>query len=128
MNRDLARQVRERAAESCEYCSIPQFALPLPFQIDHIIAEQHQGQTELANLALACPHCNRYKGPNIAGMDPLTGQLLRLFHPRTDRWTDHFELDGARIAGKTPVGRATVQVLSMNAEGPVELRRLLHLE
>lgn len=128
MNRELARKVRERAAESCEYCRIPQFSLPLPFQIDHIIAGQHHGETELSNLALACPHCNRYKGPNIAGMDPLTGQIVRLFHPRTDRWADQFDvLDDARIAGKTPVGRATVQVLAMNAEGPVQLRRLLHL-
>ena len=125
MNRDLARQVRERAEDRCEYCRIPQFALPLPFQIDHIIAGQHQGETELPNHALACTHCNRYKGPNIAGMDPLTGQLVRLFHPRVDRWTDDFELDGPRIVGKTPVGRATVQVLSMNAEGPVQLRRFL---
>lgn len=117
--------VRERAAERCEYCRIPQFALPLPFQIDHIIAEQHQGKTELPNLALACPHCNRYKGPNIGGIDPISGQLVRLFHPRTDDWTEHFQLDGARIAGKTAVGRATVHVLAMNAEGPVHLRSLL---
>ena len=81
MNRDLARKVRERAAECCEYCRIPQFSLPLPFQIDRIIAGQHHGETRLTNLALACPHCNRYKGPNIAGMDPLTGQIVRLFHP-----------------------------------------------
>jgi len=44
---------------------------------------------------------------------------VRLFHPRSDDWAEHFELDGARIAGNTPVGRATVQVLSMNAEGPM---------
>lgn len=128
MNRELSRQVRERAAENCEYCRIPGFALPLPFQIDHIIAGQHDGETELSNLALACPHCNRHKGPNIAGMDPETGQLVRLFHPRRDRWADHFQLDGALINGKTPVGRATVQVLRMNADGPMQLRRLLRLE
>lgn len=127
MNRELARRVRERAAECCEYCLLPQFGLPLPFQIDHIIAEQHDGESEMSNLALACPHCNRYKGPNIAGFDPLTGQLVRLFHPRSDRWVDHFEFDSARITGKTPVGRATVQVLAMNAEGPVQLRRYLRL-
>lgn len=127
MNRELARQVRERAAERCEYCLIPQLALPLPFQVDHIIAEQHQGETALSNLALACPHCNRYKGPNIAGIDPRTGELVRLFHPRTDRWEDHFDwADSSRIAGKTPIGRATVQVLAMNAEGPMLLRRLLN--
>ncbi|MCC6538363.1 MAG: HNH endonuclease [Bryobacterales bacterium] len=66
MNRDLVR----RAAERCEYCRLPQFGLPLPFQIDQVIATQHDKETELSNLALACPHCNRHKGPNIAGRDP----------------------------------------------------------
>jgi hypothetical protein len=93
--------------------------------VDHIISEQHRGETAPENLALACVHCNRYKGPNIAGLDPLTGELVRLFHPRRDVWSEHFAFDDGRITGTTPVGRATVQVLSMNAEGPVQLRRLL---
>ena len=122
MNRELARAVRERAGDSCEYCRIPQFALPLPFQIDHIIAEQHGGETFLSNLALACPHCNRYKGPNIAGVDPESGQLVRLFHPRTDLWTEHLEFEVERILGKTPIGRATVQVLAINASEPLRFR------
>jgi hypothetical protein len=79
VNRELVLAVRDRAQERCEYCRIPQFALPLPFQIDHIVAEQHGGITALDNLALACPHCNRYKGPNIAGLDPASGKLVRLF-------------------------------------------------
>jgi hypothetical protein len=87
VNRELARTVRERADERCEYCRIPQFALPLPFQIDHILAEQHEGKTVSSNLALACPHCNRYKGPNIAGVDPESGQIVRLFHPRMSNAT-----------------------------------------
>jgi hypothetical protein len=127
VNRELARAVRERADERCEYCRIPQFALPLPFQIDHILAEQHEGKTVSGNLALACPHCNRYKGPNIAGVDPESGQLVRLFHPRNDRWPEHFEFEGGRVVGKTPVGRATVQVLAMNAKEPLLFRiELLH--
>ena len=60
VNRALVRTVRERAGERCEYCRIPQFALPLPFQMDHIMAEQHEGESVPENLALACPHCNRY--------------------------------------------------------------------
>jgi HNH endonuclease len=95
---------------------MPEFALPLPFQIDHIVAEQHGGETAAGNLALACPHCNRYKGPNIAGLDPSSGELVRLFHPRADIWTEHFEFEGPRILGKTPIGRATVHVLAMNAD------------
>ncbi|HEX7359087.1 MAG TPA: HNH endonuclease signature motif containing protein [Bryobacteraceae bacterium] len=125
MNRDLARAVRERAGGRCEYCRLPQFAFPLRFQIDHIVAEQHHGETVPENLALACPHCNRYKGPNLAGRDPVSGAVVRLFHPRTDRWTEHFQFEKARIAGKTPVGRATVQVLAMNAAEPLLLREKL---
>ena len=122
MNRDLVRTVRKRAGERCEYCRIPKFALPLPFQIDHILAEKHGGQTVESNLAFACAHCNRFKGPNIAGVDPQSGQMIRLFHPRTDKWTEHFACEGPRIIGRTPVGRATVSVLAMNAEDLLSIR------
>lgn len=90
--------------------------------MDHIVAEQHGGETVPSNLALACPHCNRYKGPNIAGLDPDSGQLVRLFHPRTDLWTEHFEFEGPRIVGRTPVGRVTVQVLALNADDLLRFR------
>jgi hypothetical protein len=96
--------------------------LPLPFQIDHIVAEKHGGQTVPGNLALACPHCNRYKGPNIAGLDPHSRQLVHLFHPRTDLWTEHFEFAGPRILGRTAIGRATVHVLAMNTDDRLLLR------
>jgi hypothetical protein len=46
----------------------PSASHPAPFQIDHIIARQHGGATELENLALACIHCNRFKGPNMLGL------------------------------------------------------------
>jgi len=95
--------------------------LPLPFQIDHIVAEKHGGQTVPGNLALACPHCNRYKGPNIAGLDPDSRQL-RLFHPRTDLWSEHFVFEGPRILGRTAIGRATVHVLAMNMDDLLLLR------
>jgi hypothetical protein len=125
VNRDLAQAVRERAGERCEYCLVPQSARQLRFQIDHIIAEQHGGETVLDNLALACPHCNRYKGPNIAGLDSQSGQLVRLFHPRTDDWIEHFQFVKALLVGKTPVGRATVQVLAMNEDEPLRFRMAL---
>jgi hypothetical protein len=99
VNRELARTVRDRAGGRCEYCRIPQSALPLPFQIDHIIAEQHGGKTVVDNLALACPHCNRYKRPNIAGLDPASSGLVRLFHPRTDVWARHFQFEGVVLQG-----------------------------
>jgi hypothetical protein len=35
---------------------------------------------------------------------------------------EHFELDGARIVGRTPIGRATVHVLAMNADDLLVIR------
>jgi len=107
---------------------IPQFAFPLPFQIDHILAEKHGGESVDENLALACPHCNRFKGPNIAGLDPDTKALTRLFNPRIDAWANHFQFDGPRLKGKTPIGRATIQVLSMNADELLLIRVALLAE
>jgi HNH endonuclease len=120
VNERLARLVQERANSRCEYCCLPESASFLPFQIDHIVAEKHGGRTVEQNLALACPHCNRYKGPNIAGIE--SGQLTRLFHPRLDRWGDHFRTEGGSIQGLTEIGRVTVQVLAMNRPDQLVIR------
>jgi hypothetical protein len=95
------------------------------FQIDHIIAEQHGGATVLENLALACTHCNKYKRPNVAGIDPQAGEVTRLFHPRRDRWKDHFRWDGVELLGTTAIGRATVHVLNINAPLYIAIRNQL---
>lgn len=119
----LAGEVRRRAAGLCEYCHIPEAAFRQPFHIEHVIARQHGGATELDNLALACWTCNLKKGPNLTGIDPQTRQITSLFNPRTDKWADHFALSvetsiplGIEILGLTAVGRTTVVLLGMNAE------------
>jgi hypothetical protein len=61
----------------------------------------------------------------LTGIDPVTGRLVPLFHPRRDRWADHFRFRSIRIEGITPVGRATVQVLAMNDARRLELRSQL---
>ena len=60
--------------------------------------------------------------PNLTGVDPVSGELVPLFHPRRDRWAEHFQFRGVRIEGLTPVGRATVHVLAMNDARRLELR------
>lgn len=128
MDLDTIRRVRERAAGRCEYCQLPSALHPAPFQVDHIVARQHRGGDSLDNLALACIHCNRYKGPNIAGIDSETGAVTRLFHPRIDEWNSHFEWNGAEILGLSPIGRVTVGVLFMNDPEVVWLRSTLAAE
>ncbi len=90
MDRKLRKQVIQRAESRCEYCQMPQEYAEATHEIDHIIAQKHGGLTLSKNLALACFHCNNHKGPNIAGVDPATGELTRLYDPRLDQWSQHF--------------------------------------
>jgi hypothetical protein len=90
VNPRLVEQIWQRADARCEYRGIPSPDYTLPFQVDHIIARQHGGSSDLGNLALSCLHCNRHKGPNIAGRDPATGEIGRLFDPQKDSWSEHF--------------------------------------
>jgi hypothetical protein len=62
------------------------------------------------------------KGPNLTAIDPLTRQVVPLYHPRRDAWLEHFEIVGPQVVGKTPIGRATVQLLQMNSSRRRELR------
>ena len=90
----LRRIVRERAGGRCEYCLAPERLSFQTHQMEHIVAEKHEGATIAENLALACIGCNQCKGADLSSLDPLTGTLTALFHPRRDRWRDHFELRG----------------------------------
>jgi len=115
--------VRGRAGNCCEYCRLPQSAASfLTFHIEHVKAQQHIADDSIDNLALACPDCNRHKGPNLTTLDPHSGELVRLFNPRTDIWTVHFEFQGAIVAGLTSAGTATVRLLKMNTDERIELR------
>lgn len=122
---NVAQFVRERANDVCEYCLSPQRIYRLRFQIEHIIARQHGGEDSLDNLALACGRCNRYKGSNIAGIDPITGSLSRLFDPRKDHWSEHFKWEGPNVVGCTAVGRVTVGLLVMNHPDVLAVRHEL---
>lgn len=121
----LRDDVRARAADCCEYCQLPQAITVLPHELDHIIAQKHGGATMSANLCLACFYCNSNKGPNIAGIDPDTEQVTALFHPRRDRWSDHFFWSDGTLVGKTAIGRTTTVVLGINLADRIENRRLL---
>jgi hypothetical protein len=114
--------VRRRARHRCEYCLLRQEHSEIVHHIEHIVAKQHGGRDELDNLALACRRCNLQKGPNLSGIDPVNGNAVALFHPRRDRWIEHFRFHGTSIEGLTPTGRATVFVLAMNDDRRLDLR------
>jgi len=114
-----------RAGGCCEYCRVSQTTSDIAFHIEHVIAVSHGGKTVEENLALSCLRCNLYKGTNIAAADPMTDEPTFLFHPRRQRWDEHFQLDGPVIQPLTAEGRATVFVLHLNDQARIEQREQL---
>ncbi len=122
----LREQVRRRAGDRCEYCQTLEWLSGLACETDHILPRAHGGTTTLDNLCLACPSCNGHKQARTHGLDPLTGEAVRLFHPRTQAWRDHFDWSegGLFIVGRTACGRATVEALRLNHDRLVRARQI----
>ena len=125
MDRHLEALVRERASDCCEYCRMPAEYEETILELDHIRAVSHGGKTQASNLCLACFSCNSFKGANLSGVDPLTKKVVPLFNPRRHKWGHHFRWDGARLVGRTAVGRATIATLRINLDLRVAFRQEL---
>jgi len=113
---ELRRLVELRAYFLCEYCLIHAEDTYLGCHVDHIIAEKHGGLTHAENLSLACAFCNRAKGSDLGSIATSTGQLTRFYHPRSDLWREHFQLDGIHIRPRTDIGQVTATILEFNAD------------
>lgn len=111
----LRLQIQRQAAGRCEYCLIHEDDSYAAHQIDHILVRKHGGATTPSNLAYACTLCNRYKGSDVAALDPDTQEIVPLFHPRRQQWKAHFSLQGAMIVPLSGIGRATVALLRINS-------------
>ena len=122
---ELRARVAERASRRCEYCLIHEEDTGFPHQVDHVLSRKHGGSSSFDNLAYACMICNRYKGSDVASIEPRTGEAIRIFDPRRDRWTDHFRIHGAAIEPNSNIGSATVLLLRTNAPERILERRLL---
>ena len=128
MKASLKLQVKERARGCCEYCLAQSEFSSDNFSIEHIIPVVRGGTNDLENLALSCQSCNNHKFTAVTGVDPATGVIVPLFHPRNEDWNEHLEWDTdfSKIIGRTSIGRATVLRLKLNRTGLVNLRRVLH--
>ncbi len=111
---DLRNRVAARADHLCEYCLIHEDDTFFGCQVDHIVSVKHGGPTEIDNLAYACAFCNRQKGSDIGSMVWRTGEFVRFYNPRKDKWADHFQLNGARIDSLTDIGEVTARILGFN--------------
>jgi hypothetical protein len=121
----LREKIRKDADNRCGYCRSPQKYVFAPLEIEHLMPIAKGGKDDEENLWLACPMCNNYKSDNIEGKDPVTGERVALFNPRTQDWWEHFAWsgDGSQVIGLTACGRATVLVLQLNNLIAVMVRR-----
>lgn len=122
---EIRGRVRQRAGDRCEYCLSQQEYVMGRLQIDHIQPVTKGGADSEDNLCLACELCNQYKWTQTEGRDPKTGEILSIFNPRQQRWTEHlaWSSDGTEILGQTACGRATVEALRLNNALAVMVRR-----
>ena len=93
----LRERVHEQARRRCGYCLTAEAIVGAPMEVEHIFPESLGGATEEDNPWLACSLCNDHKNDRIAALDPLDGEIVRLFDPRHQRWA----LDAAHGAGDT---------------------------
>lgn len=119
------RSVIARAGGRCEYCLIREEDTFFGCEVDHIISVKHGGAAESDNLAYACVVCNRQKGSDLGSIVWRTGELVRFYNPRADRWGDHFALEGARVRPLTDIGEVTARIFGFNSEERVPEREEL---
>jgi hypothetical protein len=120
---EMACIVEARAEGRCEYCRMHQDLQGATFHVEHVYPSSKGGDTGLENLAWCCPGCNLSKSDRVEVLDPESGQMSCLFHPRRDKWSKHFRWEDHRLIGRTPVGRATVFALDLNHARRIRIRQ-----
>jgi hypothetical protein len=119
---EIARIVAARAGDRCEYCRMHRALQGATFHVEHIDPTSQGGTSDLGNLAWCCPGCNLTKSDHVQVTDPKSGAVVRMFHPRRQRWSRHFRWVGPQLVGRTPVGRATVDALALNHPRRIRIR------
>ena len=122
----LYHLIAERAGHRCEYCLAFETLSNSSFEVEHIQPRHAGGSDDESNLALSCRACNGFKGTAVTALDPLSDQMGGFFNPRSDLWSEHFDLDldNGVIIGRTAIGRATVTRLRMNDSRALAARYL----
>ena len=100
----LRKLVIRRAGGRCEYCRLSQNGQEATFHVDHIIPSSSGGETASENLALACVSCSLRKGAREFMVDE-TNKSVKLFNPREDFLSAHFEWKGVYLRASQIQGK-----------------------
>lgn len=116
VSHQLAAQIVADAGHRCGYCRTDERLTGSALSIEHIVPVATGGPTTRENLWRSCRDCNERKGAQTEARDPESGELVNLYHPREQRWNEHFRWsdDGLLVVGLTATGRATIDALQLN--------------
>lgn len=114
VSESMRQAVAARANFCCEYCKTQESDSFFSFQIDHIISRRHGGSSDFMNLAWSCYPCNHWKAADIGTILLPREVFTRLFNPRKDVWSEHFEIEAGKFYAKTDIGEATIKLLNLN--------------
>ena len=106
LNSDQRQLVADRACGCCEYCRAPAAYSATRSRSSTLCRAVRGGETDVSNAAYSCQGCNNHKYTAIQGFDVVVGEAVPLYHPRLNRWQDHFAWndDLTIILGITPTG------------------------
>lgn len=132
ISKQTERRIREDAHQRCGFCQCQQEYSFYRLTIEHIIPRSNFAPNDPqmhaeSNLWLSCQTCNSHKSSKTHATDPVSGEQVSLFNPRTQDWNDHFQWseDGVSVVGTTPIGRATVTALKLDSD-PTAIRARTH--
>lgn len=120
------QRVAVQARFQCGYCRTQEVVSGIPLTVEHIFPKAQGGTDDEENLWLSCRLCNEAKGVLVEAIDPQTGQMIPLFNPRLQTWSEHFAWsnEGVHIIGLSASGRATILALEMNSNFRIRSRRI----
>lgn len=123
---ELDRRVRARFNDCCAYCRTAESLTVAIFEFEPIKPLSAGGETSFENLCFSCPTCNRYKAKRQAAIDPISEQVVPLFHPHQESWYEHFawNRDFTEIIGLPPTANATIAALKMNRPQLTRVRKM----
>ena len=110
---DYKQELRKDFLYSCAYCTTSEKELHKDFQIDHYLPQSKYPElaNDYLNLIWSCQECNNSKD------DYDSNATKKIFRPDKYDYSEHFELDGDKLIGKTPdVGFPTVILLNLNSK------------
>lgn len=80
---ELRARITAADRRRCRYCLTTESNSGIPLTHDHIQPTSRGGPTTFDNVCLACRPCNEFKADGTSAIDPVTGETVALFNPRT---------------------------------------------